>query len=124
MKAVAIDERRNKAIKLAASGKDYTQIAAELGYSRRSVARKAVVGALRARTVEAVGQLRQLEVGCLDGLQAAVWADALAGDIKAVDAVLRIVQARVKLLGLDQSDVKAAPAGGRLVSAEWRGGLA
>ena len=97
------------------------EIAAELGYTHRSAARKAVVGALQARTADAVDQLRDMEVQRLDSLQAAVWADALAGDIKAVDAVLRIVQARVKLLGLDQSDDKEASAHRRLVSAAWKG---
>ena len=101
---VAVAERHTQAVQLAASGLSYDVIAQRLGYTHRSAARKAVVGALQARTVEAVDELRELEVQRLDGLQRALWERALGGEQRAVDSVVRIITARVKLLGLDQSD--------------------
>jgi len=50
--------------------------------------------------VEAVDDHRTTEVARLDALQAALWDDALAGDVAAVDAVLRIVVTRCRVLGL------------------------
>ena len=46
-------------------------------------------------------ELLNLEVTRLDALQAAVWDDAMTGDVRAVEAALKLVQARSKLLGLD-----------------------
>ena len=118
---VAVAERRMRAVELAATGLDYSQIAAELGYSHRSAARKAVVAVLQARIVEAADQLRELEVQRLDGLQRALWDRALAGEQRAVDSIVRIIQARVKLLGLDQHVNEPVSGGRRLVSPSWKG---
>jgi hypothetical protein len=46
-----------------------------------------------------------MEVERLDTLQRAVWQDAIGGDIKAVETALRIIQARAKVLGLDNMPV-------------------
>ena len=98
----------------------YTQIASEAGFANKSSARKAVVAALAAREVDAVDDLRLLEVARLDQLQAASWEDALAGDVGAVDRILRIITLRAKLLGLFDSNAGAGshpPA--RLVSGDY-----
>jgi hypothetical protein len=66
-------------------------------------------------------ELRVLELERLDRLQASMWDAALEGDIPAVDRVLKVIAARVRLLGLDQStDKPASGGGGRLVSDSWR----
>lgn len=116
---VAVAERHTQAVQLAASGLSYDVIAQRLGYTHRSAARKAVTGALQARTVEAVDELRELEVGRLDALQEGLWERALGGEQRAVDSVLRIITARVRLLGLDQFEDKPVLGGGRLVSDSW-----
>ena len=38
----------------------------------------------------------------LDGLQVALWDDAMKGDTRAVMAILRVIEQRVRLLGLQQ----------------------
>jgi hypothetical protein len=43
----------------------------------------------------------QIEIDRLDKLQEAVWDAAISGDVKAVDSVLKIINLRTKLLGLD-----------------------
>ena len=57
--------------------------------------------ALKAQTVEAVGELRSLEVERLDNLQLAVWQKAIDGDVPSAIAVVRVIMARCRLLGLD-----------------------
>lgn len=68
---VATASRRLRCVELAGEGKTYEQIAAEVGFSNKSSARKAVVAALGARQVDAVDELRRLEVSRLDQLQSA-----------------------------------------------------
>lgn len=118
---VTVAERRTKAVRLAATGMDYTQIAQQLGYHDRSGAHKAIRSALRAQQAEAVDELRQLEVERLDALQRSCWDAALEGDIPSVDRVLRVIQTRVRLLGLDNTSGKHDSGGRRVVSMEWRG---
>lgn len=117
---VATAARRVRCVELAGAGKTYEQIAAEVGYANKSSARKAVVTALAAREVEAVEELRRLEVARLDALQAASWDDALSGDIRAVDRILRIITLRAKLLGLFETEsAPVKPTGPRLLSESY-----
>ena len=64
--------------------------------------------ALKAQHVRLIDEVRELEDSRLDALQAAVWTDAIAGDPRAVQLVLKIMDQRAKLLGLHTSDKKAA----------------
>lgn len=102
---VATAAKRAKCVELAAKGMSYDEIAQAVGYSNRGAAHKAITAALNAHQAEGVQMLRQLECDRLDSLQRALWADVLAGDVKAVDSVLQIVQARMRLLGLDRPEV-------------------
>lgn len=92
--------RKARAVELAIAGRTYDQIAAEVGYANRGTAYKVVQQALHGRTVAAVDELRCFEVDRLNALQLAVWPDAMAGDVSAVEAVLKIVMQRCRLLGL------------------------
>jgi len=97
---VATAARRLRCVELASQGLNYAEIAEAVGYANKSSARKAVVGALSEHTVEAVEHLRSVESERLNALQASIWDAALAGDIRAVEGALRIINARVNLLGL------------------------
>ncbi len=87
-------------LELAIEGHTYDQIAAEVGYANRGTAYKVVQAALGARTVAGVDALRSVESARLNALQAALWPDAMAGDVSAVQAVLKIVMQRCRLVGL------------------------
>lgn len=87
---------------MARAGCTYAQIAEELGYSNSGGAWKLVNRALKAAEAADVEDHRALEISRLDSLQAALWDQALAGDLKAVGEVLKIVQARSRLLGPDR----------------------
>jgi len=92
--------RKARAVELAIAGRTYDRIAAEVGYANRGTAYKVVQQALRARTVAAVDELRCLEADRLDALQASLWPDAMAGDVLAVQAIVKIIMQRCRLLGL------------------------
>jgi hypothetical protein len=100
--------RKARAVELAVMGTPYEEIAQEVGYANRGTAWRTVTNALAERTDKGVKELRVLEGDRLDQLQNALWGEAVAGDVKAVDAVLRIIQARVRLFGLDSPEVRAA----------------
>ncbi len=121
---IATHSKRVRCVELAAQGMSYDEIAQVVGYSGRGSAYKAVSAALRAQQAEAVDELRALEVERLDALQRSCWDAALEGDIASVDRVLKVIAARVRLLGLDQNTDKRVSGGGRLVSEAWREGVA
>jgi orotate phosphoribosyltransferase-like protein len=93
--------RRVRAVQLLASGCTYQQVADELGYTSRGTAYSVVAKALREQTAEAVADLRDLENARLDTLQRALWDAAMTGDVRSATVIVKIVQARVHLNGLE-----------------------
>jgi len=93
--------RRIRAVELLASGCTYQQVADELGYTSRGTAYSVVAKALREQTAEAVADLRDLEIARLDALQHALWDAAMTGDVRSATVIVKIVQARVHLNGLE-----------------------
>jgi hypothetical protein len=71
-----------------------------LASGRRRAVHNTVAAALKACTTEAVDNLQHLESARLDALQQALWAKAMGGDLPAVAAIVRIIQARCRLYGL------------------------
>jgi len=94
--------RKARAVELAIQGCTYDVIAREVGFSNRGTAYRAVKDALDQRTAEAVDTYRELEQDRLDRLLASVWPSAMQGDLPAVMAALKVVQARCRLLGLGE----------------------
>jgi len=92
--------RRTRAVELRATGMSYAQIAAEVGYANRGTAHAVVTQALQTREAESVDLLRQVEIDRLNAVHAALWPKAMAGDVDAVMALLRVIEARCRLLGL------------------------
>jgi hypothetical protein len=97
-------QRRTEAIKLRLAGVDFDTIATRLGYASRGAACTDINRALEQAVAEQTASadvLRHEELQRLDRLQAGLWTAAAGGDTKAVDSVLRIIDRRCKLLGLD-----------------------
>jgi hypothetical protein len=94
--------RRTRALELRAGGARYDEIAREVGYANRGTAHKVISQALEAREAATVDFLRQMELARLDALQVSLWDDAMAGDLPSATAVLRIIDARCRLLGLHE----------------------
>lgn len=97
-------DRRGKAIALRLAGMDWQTIADRLDYASRGAACVDVNRALEANLAEqsqAADTLREVETLRLDRLQAAAWPSAVKGDLKAIDTVLKVIDRRIKLQGLD-----------------------
>ncbi len=94
--------KRARAVELLGQGMSYDEIAQAVGYVHRGSAHRAVYQALAEREVDAVDDLRALEVARLDGLQAALWDSAMGGDARAAIAILKRISSRIRLLDLDR----------------------
>lgn len=55
-----------------------------------------------ARRMAAMDEYAAEEVAKLDRLERAVWDRAVAGDVKAIDRMLRIMEMRMRLMGFDR----------------------
>ena len=74
---------------------------------------KAVAAGMQKAFCEPAQELRALELERLDRLHEALWPRAIGGDDAALDRLLRVIDRRVRLLGLDapargQADVRKA----------------
>jgi hypothetical protein len=90
-----------KAIQLRIAGKSYDEIARILNYNSPQAVSKAVLKALRDIPKEKAEELRTVENQRLDALQDGVWPRATFGDVEAVMAMLKLMERRAKLNGLD-----------------------
>ena len=97
--------RREKALELRASGQSIRAIAGKLGVSKSQVQRD-IEKELRAAAEERrkiAGLIVDLELAKLDALEENAWGHIAAGELSAIDRVLRSMERRAKLLGLDKT---------------------
>lgn len=99
-KVKALD-RQLQALELRKAGASYRQIANALGFKGPSGAHAAVAQALTDTLSEATDALRTLEAERLDALMVALWKTATQGNQGAIDRVLKVMERRARLLGLD-----------------------
>jgi len=100
--------RKARSVELALKGYSYDDIAEEVGYSSRGTAWRTVRKALSERVDEAVDEYRQTELARLDTLQSALWSKAMEGDIASANTILKIIDKRIRLLGLDRIEQESA----------------
>ncbi len=96
-------ERQVKALELRRMGKGYIEIAAALGIGKSQAHRLVQAGLTdaRAQISGEADELRAEELSRLDGMMSGVWPAARKGSVGAIDRVLRIMERRSRLLGLD-----------------------
>ena len=92
------------------SGARWSVIAENMGYEPAVLA--SAVSAWRSEIRVTLNsalreQAREEEMERLDALQFAVWQDAMQGDPRAVETVLKVMAQRSKLLGLEETDTTA-----------------
>jgi len=105
-------DRATEALRLRAAGLSYAQIGERLG-----ITKQAAWAAVRRgfRTLQETAEreaehLRRLELLRLDALHRAIWPHAMDGDYRAVDRILKIMDARCRLLGLyDRPETPTEP---------------
>jgi hypothetical protein len=113
--------RQRQALELRMAGIEYASIAKELGYKNPSCAHKAVKTALKRTLQEPADELRNLELRRLDSLTFALWAAGKSGNQGAIDRILRLMERRAKLLGLDKSvPIDMTVESIAMTMAEWR----
>lgn len=100
-KGIAATERQRQALELRKAGVGFQAIADRLGYSDHSGAYRAVKSALKKTLQEPADEVRALELERLDKLLLGLWPRATSGNDRAIDRVLKIMQRRANLLGLD-----------------------
>lgn len=111
-------ERHVAALKLRREGKTYAEIATELKFNDKAAAHKAIMSELERAVKEPTEAVMALELERCDALIAAAWPDAMAGDPKAIHAILRVMDRRAKLLGLDDYEARMATVAERRVAVE------
>jgi hypothetical protein len=94
-------EREAQVVKLRAQGMTWSQIAEAVGYSHPGNAQQAYVRANNRILVDDIKELRQIGQDRLDTALQAIWPDVLAGDIPAINTLIRLEERRAKLYGLD-----------------------
>ena len=101
-----IDSKKREArvFELRIQGSTFDQIANEVGYSGPSGAWQAYQRVKSEFIYESVDESRQLELMRLDELQVAIWDRAINGELPAAHCVLKIMDRRAKLLGLDKPE--------------------
>lgn len=107
-------DRQCRALELRLTGMEYEAIADELGYSDRASAFKACKQVIARREYEAVDTMRAMEGAKLDKLEQTLWTLADNGDLAAIDRLLKVMQRRANLYGLDLAGRLDVIAGGEV----------
>ena len=94
-------EKEKKVLELRRGGLTFDLIADRLGYANASGAQKAYERACSRIVYDDVVALRNAEMDRLDIAQAAIWNEVLQGTVSAVMALIKIMERRARLLGLD-----------------------
>jgi hypothetical protein len=97
----ALLETEARVVELRKAGITWEGIAKQTGYANASGAYRAYQRAAERMVRPNLEEHRDIELERLDRLQAGLWQKAISGDTRAVDAVLRVIAARARLLGLD-----------------------
>lgn len=94
-------EKEAKVLELRRGGLTFDLIAQRLGYASASGAYKAYQNACNRIVYDDVIETRKVEMDRLDIAQAAIWGNVVQGEVPSVIALIRIMERRAKLLGLD-----------------------
>lgn len=101
---IELKKRDARVFELRIQGYTFIQIASEVGFSGPSGAWQAYQRIKSEVIFESIEEARQLELMRLDELHLAVWDRALIGDLPSANCVLKIMDRRAKLLGLDKPE--------------------
>lgn len=99
-------EMEGQALAMRRQGKTYAVIGERLGVTTQHahrIVRKAIDKVIKINS-ETAEHLRQIELMNLDAMQAGLIDKAEAGDVYAVDRILKIQERRAKLTGIDAPD--------------------
>jgi len=103
-------ERRIDVLNARKTGATYNEIATqfEISPTRAYQMVREELEKLTAERTELREEVMQIEMERLDGLFSKAWEKAMAGDLRAIDACLKVMDRRAKMLGID-APIKVAP---------------
>lgn len=113
--AIEKRQRMDQALKLRARGKLYREIAEDLGIGQ-TTAYDYVQAAMKEIPRENAEIVFNLDVDRLDKAMDALWPAVLEGDVKAIEAMLKIHDKRVKLFHLDKVHGKGDDTGDNVIA--------
>lgn len=104
--AVTTAQSEERALDLRRTGASYREIATALNMSLGNAHKLVKRGLTRnlAKCNELADEIRTLELDRLDALQTYLWEKARRGNATAIDRVLKIMERRARLLGLDKPE--------------------
>lgn len=94
-------DREIKVLELRRAGLTWQRIAEQVGYADHTGAYSAYKRAIKRTQQQPADELREAEIDRLDRLQLAVWPKAMNGDNTSIATIIRIMERRARLLGLD-----------------------
>lgn len=94
-------DRELKVLELRRAGLTWQRIAEEVGYKDHSGAYMAYKRAMKRTLQQPANELREQELDRLDRLQLAAWPQAMKGHINSIAVIIRLMERRARLLGLD-----------------------
>jgi hypothetical protein len=94
-------DKEVRVLELRRAGLTWQRIAEQVGYADHTGAYAAYKRAIKRTQQQPADELREAEIDRLDRLQLAVWPRAMNGDNSSIVTILRIMERRAKLLGLD-----------------------
>lgn len=94
-------DREIKVLELRRAGLTWQRIAEEVGYADHTGAYAAYKRAIKRTMQQPADELRQQELDRLDRLQLAAWPKAMQGHIGSIAIIVRLMERRARLLGLD-----------------------
>lgn len=102
-----IRERQNQAMELRMSGATYRSIASSLGYANPASAKKAVDTAISKIEIDAAKEVVAIDLARLDEYtMRCTHALRTNGDLQQIDRLMRIMEMRYKLLGVNDETVR------------------
>ena len=112
-KKLSTGEKTRRAMALKLSGASYAAIAATLGYSDASGARKAVMRGMKNSEQESATELRKIHYSRLEHMLMLLWPDVGAKDLPSMDRALSVMDRMEKLMGLNAASQIDVNTGGR-----------
>ena len=95
-------DREIKVLELRRAGLTWQRISEEAGYADASGAYAAYKRAIKRTMQQPADELREQELDRIDRLQLALWPKAMKGDNASINTIVRLMERRARLLGLDK----------------------
>ena len=94
-------DKEIKVLELRRAGLTWQRIAEETGYATHVGAYAAYKRAIKRTQQQPADELREQELDRIDRLQLALWPKAMKGDNASINTIVRLMERRARLLGLD-----------------------